>query len=257
MGKKSKKQGKCCLCKLKAQQLNEQLYELHLIQWVEDTEGESKIRIHPLVREFLKVKLDAIEQAFELKQVFAETIVATAQEIPFYPTQQSIKSVKDAIPHLTEVAQNLTDAVSDENLIWVFLGLDRFYSGQGLYALAEPWCKQCVSVVETRLGEEHPDVATSYNNLAQLYKSQGRYSEAEPLCKKALELFQRLLGEEHPDVATSYNNLAGLYKSQGRYSEAEPLYKKALSIAELSLGVDHPRTVTIRENLKSLPDDDA
>ncbi len=45
-----------------------------------------------------------------------------------------------------EVAQNLTDAVSDENLIWVFLKLGRFYSGQGLYASAEPWLVQCAMV---------------------------------------------------------------------------------------------------------------
>lgn len=33
---------------------NEQLYGLHLIQWVKDTSGEYRIRIHPLIREFLK-----------------------------------------------------------------------------------------------------------------------------------------------------------------------------------------------------------
>jgi hypothetical protein len=36
---------------------NSQLYELHLIQSVEDTEDVSKFRIHTLIREFLKVKL--------------------------------------------------------------------------------------------------------------------------------------------------------------------------------------------------------
>ncbi|WP_242055991.1 tetratricopeptide repeat protein, partial [Nostoc flagelliforme] len=231
---------------------NDQLYELHLIQWVEDTEGESKIRIHPLIREFLKVKLDAIEQAFELKQAFAETIVAITQKIPDLPTLQLITSVKDAIPHLEEIAQNLTDAVSDENLIWVFVGLNRFYSGQGLYAIAELWCKQCVSVVQSRLGEEHLDVATSFNNLAGLYRNQGRYSEAEALYKTALELSQRLLGEEHPDVATSYNNLAVLYESQGRYSEAEPLYKTALSLWQRLLGEEHPNVASSYNNLAGL-----
>ena len=38
------------------------------------------------------------------------------------------------------------------------------------------------------LGDEHPDVATSLNNLAALYKSQGRYIDAEPLYKDALYL---------------------------------------------------------------------
>ncbi|NMG11831.1 tetratricopeptide repeat protein [Brasilonema sp. UFV-L1] len=36
--------------------------------------------------------------------------------------------------------------------------------------------------------DEHPDVASSYNNLALLYDSQGRYTEAEPLLLKALEI---------------------------------------------------------------------
>nr|WP_322680997.1 tetratricopeptide repeat protein [Nostoc sp. DedQUE03]MDZ7976446.1 tetratricopeptide repeat protein [Nostoc sp. DedQUE03] len=73
------------------------------------------------------------------------------------------------------------------------------------------------------MGEEHPSVATSYNNLAVLYESLGRYTEAEPLYVKALQLRQRLLGEKHPDVAQSCNNLAGFYKSLGRYAEAESL----------------------------------
>ena len=55
-----------------------------------------------------------------------------------------INSVKDAVPHLAEAAQNLTDAISDENLTLVFSALSQFYEGQGLYALAEPWCNQCL-----------------------------------------------------------------------------------------------------------------
>ncbi len=59
------------------------------------------------------------------------------------------------------------------------------------------------------LGDEHPYVATSLNNLAGLYDNQGRYSEAEPLLQEALAMRKRVLGDEHPDVATSLNNLAG------------------------------------------------
>jgi tetratricopeptide (TPR) repeat protein len=90
------------------------------------------------------------------------------------------------------------------------------------------------------LGEEHPAVATSLNNLANLYHSQGRYSEAEPLYLEALELWRRNLGEEHPAVATSLNNLANLYYSQGRYSEAEPLLLQALELTRRNLGEEHP-----------------
>jgi len=85
------------------------------------------------------------------------------------------------------------------------------WNKQGRYQEAGRLYEQLLAVRRESLGEEHPDVATSYNNLAYLYNSQGRYQDAEPLYIKALELRQRLLGEEHPDVATSYNDLALLY----------------------------------------------
>ena len=70
---------------------------------------------------------------------------------------------------------------------------------------------QALELRKRLLGDEHPDVATSLNNLALLYDSQGRYSEADPLLVQALELRKRLLREEHPHVAASLNNLAYLY----------------------------------------------
>jgi len=228
---------------------NEQLYGFHLIQWVED-----KIRIHPLIREFLLVKLAVSERADDLKRGFAEVMVAIAKTIPDSPTKELITRVKDAIPHLAEVAQNLTDAVSDENLLSVFVGLSNFYSGQGLYAIAEPWAQQCASVVQTRLGEEHPDVASSYHILGQLYYLQGRYSEVEPKYKKALKMRWRLLGGEHPHIAESLNSLAFLYDSQGRYNEAEPKYNEALEMRWRLLGDEHSDVAESLNNLAAFYD---
>jgi tetratricopeptide (TPR) repeat protein len=227
-----------------------QLYKRYLIERLQ--EKQACYKIHPLIREFLKAKLAALENTDDFRRNFAAVFIKVAEEIPDRPTLDYIKSVQDAIPHLTEVAQNLTDAVSDEDLIWVFSGLGRFYEGQGLYAIAEPWYNQCVEVVKTRLGEEHPSVASSLNNLALLYESQGRYSEAEPLFIQALALFKRLLGEEHPSVAMSLNNLALLYESQGRYSEAEPLFIQALALFKRLLGEEHPSVATSLNNLALL-----
>ncbi|MEH2464479.1 tetratricopeptide repeat protein [Nostoc sp.] len=215
-----------------------QLYQRHLIQSV--AEGESCYKIHPLIREFLQGKLVGLNTADDLKKAFAAALVKIAEKIPESLTLEDIKSVQLAIPHLTEVAQNLIDAVQDENLILVFVGLAKFYQGQGLYTLAAPWYQQCLSMVQTRLGEEHPHIATSLSNLALLYYSQGRYSDAEFLYLQTLELDKRLLGEEHPHVATSLNNLAYLYYSQGRYSDAEPLYLQALELRKRLLGDAHP-----------------
>jgi len=223
-----------------------ELENLHLLT------GEDTYQLHQLIREFLRTKQKNLASADSQKSSFCQAMVKVAKEIPYTPTQNQITALTPAIPHLAEVAQNLTDAVSDENLIGVFSRLGWFYQGQGLYVLAQPWLEQCVSVVQSRLGEEHPDVATSYDYLARLYRDQGRYTDAEPLLIKALELNQRLLGEEHPSVALSFNNLAALYCSQGRYTDAEPLLLKALELRQRLLGEEHPDVATSFNNLANL-----
>ncbi|OKH41292.1 tetratricopeptide repeat protein [Nostoc calcicola FACHB-389] len=228
----------------------EQLYQRHLVQSLE--EGVIFYKIHPLIREFLQSKLTVSTKLNELKQAFLSTFIEIAQSIPDSATLELINSVKKAIPHLTEVAENLTDAISDKNLICAFVGLARFYKEQGLYTLAEPWFDRCVSVVKSRLGEEHADYATSLSNLGFLYSLQGKYKQAEPLSLQALELRKRILGEEHADYATSLNNLGFLYYSQGKYEQAEPLYIKALELRKRILGEEHADYATSLNNLAEL-----
>ena len=100
---------------------------------------------------------------------------------------------------------------------------------------------------EEALGPEHPDTATSLNNLAEVLREQGRYAEAEPLYRRAITIFEKALGPEHPDTTSSLNNLALLLKQEGRYVEAEPLYRRALAIREKALrgrSIRTPRRVT-------------
>ena len=127
-------------------------------------------------------------------------MVAVAKDIPDSPTLQQINDVTPATPHIAEVATNLIQYVSDDDLIWPFLGNARFYHGQGLYDKGAPWYKQCLEITKKRLGEEHLSVATSLNNLAELYDSQGRYSEAEPIYIQALALIPKMVGEDHLDI---------------------------------------------------------
>ncbi|MGB5711356.1 MAG: tetratricopeptide repeat protein [Waterburya sp.] len=64
-----------------------------------------------------------------------------------------------------------------------------------------------IYIIETVLGEDHPDVAQSLNNLAELYRSQGRYESAEPLYLQALAIAEATLGENHPNTKTIRDNL--------------------------------------------------
>ena len=115
-------------------------------------------------------------------------------------------------------------------------------SNQGKYRKAIAIAQRSLVIYEKVLGTEHPDIATSLNNLAGLYYAQGNYPAAEPLYKSSLAIREKALGAEHPSVANSLNNLAGLYRVQGNHPAAEPLYKRSLTIREKALGVDHPDT---------------
>ncbi|HEY9665689.1 MAG TPA: tetratricopeptide repeat protein [Coleofasciculaceae cyanobacterium] len=205
-----------------------QLYEWQLIQLVEAKNDSYKI--HPLIREFLQTKLGASKQAEKLRRAFVQSMVFTAQQLPDSPTPKDIESIEDAIPHLKEVTQTLTTTAKDEELLWLFDRLGTFYKARELYDLAQPWFLKCLFLAKSRFGTDHPDVATSLNNLAGLYYAQGLYSKAEPLYLKALHLRKRLLGNNCLEVATSLNNLAGLYYAQGCYNQAESLYLEALEL---------------------------
>lgn len=90
--------------------------------------------------------------------------------------------------------------------------------------------KAALKVAEQNVGPDHPNVATSLNNLAELYHTQGDYAKAEPLYKRALAILEKALGPDHPDVATSLENLAGLYRVTKRPAEAEKLEERAKKI---------------------------
>ena len=102
---------------------------------------------------------------------------------------------------------------------------------RGQYAeAAHPLSRKTLSIRRDILGEDHPDTAASYNNLAETLRAQGKYAEAEAMHRRALAIHLKALGEDHPDTATSYNNLAVTLRAQGKYAEAEAMHRRALAI---------------------------
>jgi tetratricopeptide (TPR) repeat protein len=61
----------------------------------------------------------------------------------------------------------------------------------GKYAEATSVAQEALRVAEATFGPEHPDVATSLNNLAMLYQDQGKYAEAESLYQRALRIWEK------------------------------------------------------------------
>jgi tetratricopeptide (TPR) repeat protein len=226
----------------------QKLYQLHLIQ----LEGMDTFKLHPLIHEFFRLKLAASEQSAEIQRAFVSSLIAVARDIPDTATRSIIEQVTPAIPHLSLVAQNLLPQVEDEDIGDLFIALGRFYQNQGLYKPAEVWYEQGWQQTTARLGSEHPDVATSLNNLAVIYRAQGRYQEAEPLYLQALEMAKRLLGDDHPSVAIHLSNLAELYVftlNPWKLVKAVFLQIRSLKINFKTLGWRHPHTLNGFGNL--------
>ena len=126
---------------------------------------------------------------------------------------------------------------------------------EGKYTQAIPLAERELAIREKILGKEHPDVATSLNDLARLYQEQGSYEKAEPLFVRSLAIREKVLGKEHPDVATSLINLAALYQQEGSYQKAEPLFVRSLAINEKVFGKEHPNVALSLNNLAALYQD--
>ena len=236
-------------------ELNEargQLDSLHLIQPID--EECNFYKIHTLVREFFRAKLLKAEENHQFRQAFVTSLLAIAKEIPQSPTRDLIARVSPAIPHLDMLSREMLGDIPnpEEDLYLAFTGTAWFYSGQGLYELAEDPYQRCLNATQELLGDRHPFVAVSFNNLAVLYKSQGRYAEAEQLYQKSLQLMREIFGDRHLSVATSLNNLAELYHLQGRYAEAEQIHQESLQLMREIFGDRHPSVATSLNNLAAL-----
>ena len=110
----------------------------------------------------------------------------------------------------------------------------------GDYDKAMELHEKCLAIQLNSLGDKHPDVAATYNNMAKAYYNQGDYDKAMELYEKCLAIRLNSLGDKHPSVATTYNNMADVYYIKGDYDKAMELYEKCLAIRLNSLGDKHP-----------------
>ncbi len=193
--------------------------------------------VHQLIRDLFRLKLNESGEPDKLRSKFCSALSRIAAQFPAIADQGELQNWENIIPHITEVSEVLNAWIKNEDLILPFCTLKDYYSNQCAYNQAVDWAEKCLNVAKKRLGEVHPAVASSLNNLGMLYYVQGRYTEADPLYVKAIEIRMALLQERDSDVQEGFANLAGfsqnlalLYQVQGRFDEAEALYKKSLEI---------------------------
>ena len=94
-------------------------------------------------------------------------------------------------------------------------GLAVVHVAAGDAAKARELGEQALAVWERDLGDTHPSVASSLNNLGNVVRLQGDLAAAEELVTESLHIRERALGEDHTLVSQSVGNLAVLAARQG------------------------------------------
>ena len=220
------------------------LPQLCRFSFVQEVQIPESWTFHPLMREGLAELLSADDRQ-EVHQVLFDYYCQLLESLE----QNNITEVHrvsfiEAFYHGQKTLETQKFFEWFNGIYWIFIQAAEW---QFLTLMQE----ECTNFIEERLGPNHPDTATSLNNLGSLYRKLGLYHEAEPLLKRALDIREKM-GTEHTDTATSLDNLALLYDAQGRYTDAEPLYKRALDIDEKVSGPEHPNTATSLDNLAKL-----
>ena len=214
--------------------------------------GRGTYQLHQLIREYFRSKLDDWPEANKLKQHFCHGIAQIAQEIPQTPNREQILKLSPVIPHLTEVTNTWLDSLNNESLIEPFVGLGRFYEGQGFYREARTWYENCNQVVKQKLKGSPQVVASVQVHLARVYQFQGQYTKSEMLYEQILETQKICLHEASPDIAETLNDLGVVLYKQGKYGEAEEILDRALELLITAYGECHSKVVETQSNLATL-----
>jgi serine/threonine-protein kinase len=112
--------------------------------------------------------------------------------------------------------------------------------------------EQVLALQQEHLGSEHPDVASTLNNLGIVLTQLERYEEAVARYDQSLRLHEKLEGPEHPNVALASHNLAVALRRMGRSLEARAAYERAVDVRRKALGFNHPETLHSAQHLVKL-----
>jgi tetratricopeptide (TPR) repeat protein len=228
------------------------LAEVSLVKHDPFEDGTPAVTVHRLVQAAARARSEANGSAQDAVARLVARLVAIYPEESF-TNPGSWRLCSQLTPHLLARRDAGSDAAL-EVAGWPKL-LDlagSYFHTRAAYPQALPLFRDALAIRERTLGPEHPDTATSLNNLALLRQHQGDLAGVRPLFERALAIWEKALGPEHPETLTALNNLGCLLRDQGNSTEARPLFERALTIRENVLGPEHLKTVTSLRNLALL-----
>ncbi|HEU5257275.1 MAG TPA: DUF2914 domain-containing protein [Vicinamibacterales bacterium] len=95
------------------------------------------------------------------------------------------------------------------------------------YASAESLLREAAHLQESSLGSEHPDLASTFNNLAIICEKEHKLTDAGEFYRRAFAIASASLDSDHPLVLTSRENLDEFRRVHGTLDEVTGRLKPA------------------------------
>ena len=118
-----------------------------------------------------------------------------------------------------------------------------------LYDDAKELLEESLDMKRQVLGERHPDVADTLNELARLSNFAGNLEASEAYFLETLDVLRAAHGPRHRHVAATLNNLGMLYTDMGREDEALRTLQQALELKRELFGDVHREVTPTLNNL--------
>lgn len=166
-------------------------------------------------------------------------------------TARNLYQYKEALPWLESYVHQ-KKASANGDVLGVALAqreLAYTYVLSGNYQKAGPLYKEAMTALARKLGEDHPEMAISWQQIGELQETLGEYDKAVSLYKKALAILEKKRGAEHPVLANLLAKLAALFMELEMEKEAVPLYERLVRIREKALRPTHPQLAISLNNL--------
>ncbi len=97
---------------------------------------------------------------------------------------------------------------------------------------AIPILEEALAMRRRLLGDRHPDVGVTINNLAVTLYLMGDYARAEPLLREAHAIWVESYGEDAAVTASIRQSIGQVLLDQGNAAAARPWFERALAVRE-------------------------
>jgi tetratricopeptide (TPR) repeat protein len=231
----------------------------------EDDDDIYTVSLHPLVRDWIKLRLQAEEQQksiLEAVEMVHNLLMRHRSNVEGFDMSLRLKTetlsyVTVCEAHIATHAPN--ERIGGKNRQPFRLGGGQlvdsgeifalFYQYMGLLQKAQDLLGVVVSSRTQQLQPTDLKLLASSSFLTEVFRQQRMFKEAEDLDKEIYEARIRTLGREHPDTLSSCHDLGWDLEALGNIFRAEELQRTAVEGRQKLLGINHPLTLQSINNL--------